>query len=44
MIEVLANDAVLIMLQYIKVPNQHVVYLKLIQCRMSIISQLKKKE
>ena len=43
MIEVLPNDAVVIMLQYIKVPNQHVVYLKLIQCHMSIISQLKKK-
>ena len=42
MLEVLANATVVIILQYIKVSNQHVVHLKLTQCCMSIISQLKK--
>ena len=39
MIEVLAKTTVLIILQYINVSNQHTVYLKLIQCYMSMIPQ-----
>ena len=37
--DVLANSTVVIILQYVSVPNQHTVYLKLTQCCMSIISQ-----
>lgn len=40
--EVLTNAAVVIILQYINLSNQPIgVYLKLIQCNIFIISQLK---
>lgn len=39
MIEVLAKAMVVIVLQYINVSNQHVVYLKLTKSYMSIIAQ-----
>ena len=38
-IEVLANAMMIIILQYINVSNQYIVYRKLIQWYMSIISQ-----
>ena len=41
MIEVLANATMAIILQYINVSKQHVVYLKLKQYYMSILLQLK---
>ena len=41
MIKVLANAVVVIILQYINLSNQHVIYFKLIRCYMSIISQFK---
>ena len=39
MIEVLTNAAVLIILQYINVSNQHIVHLKLTQWYVSYISK-----
>ena len=43
MMEELANATVVFILQYRNVSNQHVfVHLKLTQCYMTIISQLKK--
>lgn len=38
-IEVLANSLMVIIPQYIKVSNQQAVYLKIIKCCMSIVSQ-----
>ena len=38
-IEVLANAMMIIILQYINVSSQYIVYRKLIQCYMSIVSQ-----
>ena len=38
MIELLAGPMGVIILQYINVSNQHVSYLKLMQCSISIIS------
>lgn len=40
--EVLANSTVIMVLQYINVSNQHTVHVQLMQCYISIISQLKK--
>ena len=37
--EALANAMVVIILQYINVSNQHILYLKLAQCYMSVIAQ-----
>lgn len=37
----LANAAVVIVLQYTNISNQHVVRLKLTQCYMPIVSKLK---
>lgn len=42
MTEVLAKAMVVIILQYINVPNQQVVSLKLTECYVSIMSQLKR--
>ena len=42
MIEVLPDAMVLIILQYTNVSNQQIVYLKLAECYMPIISELKK--
>jgi len=39
MIEVLAKAMEAIILQYMRVPNQHVVYLKFTQYQMLILSQ-----
>lgn len=41
---VLTKSITIIILQYINVWNQHIVYLKLIHCYMSIIYQLKKEK
>ena len=41
---VIPNAKIVIILQYINISKQHVVYLKLPECYMSIISQLLKKE
>ena len=41
MVKVLTNATEVIILQCIKVSNQHVVHLEPIQCYMSIISQQK---
>ena len=35
---------VVIILQYINASNQHIVHLKITQCYMSIVSQLKKEK
>lgn len=42
--ELLANATVIIILQYTCVWNQHIIHLKLTQCYMPLISQLKKKK
>ena len=44
MIDLLANNTIIIILQYINLLNQQTVHLKLTQCYMSILSQLIKKE
>ena len=42
--DVLTNLIVVIILQYIIIPNHHIVHLKLIHCYMSIISQYSQKK
>ena len=44
MMVLLAKAMAVIIAQYLSVANQHVVYLKLINCYMSIICQVGKKE
>ena len=38
MMEVLAKPVMVIILQYIGAPNHHIIYVKHIQCYMSILS------